>query len=197
VSKWVFETRTDAWHRLAGRKQLGRPRGRGRCNSGARKTAMLRRFSAAEPGTAERPQAHSREPAQVAETPVARAPSRGERPHRQHGLAIRVRRGYATRSPQAAAPCRSARAWRSPTSATAFALDRAGARGPAVGRLRRHRNGSDRRRRAALPSVGVDGATIEIDVTWNGDPATPRYAQSRSAFASRPRADMIRCWTTS
>ena len=25
----------------------------------------------------------------------------------------------------------------------------------------------------------VDGATIEIDVTWNGDPSTPRYAQSR------------------
>ena len=30
----------------------------------------------------------------------------------------------------------------------------------------------------------VDGATIEIDVTWNGDPAKPRYAQSRGAFGT-------------
>jgi HK97 family phage portal protein len=29
----------------------------------------------------------------------------------------------------------------------------------------------------------VDGATIEIDPAWNGDPAKPRYAQSRSGFA--------------
>jgi HK97 family phage portal protein len=29
----------------------------------------------------------------------------------------------------------------------------------------------------------VDGATIEIDVTWDGDPAKPRYAQSRGALA--------------
>jgi phage portal protein BeeE len=30
----------------------------------------------------------------------------------------------------------------------------------------------------------VDGATIQIDVTWDGDPATPRYAQSRGAFGA-------------
>ena len=30
----------------------------------------------------------------------------------------------------------------------------------------------------------VDGATIEIDVTWNGDPAKPRYAQSRGGLYS-------------
>jgi HK97 family phage portal protein len=28
----------------------------------------------------------------------------------------------------------------------------------------------------------VDGATIQIDVTWDGDPATPRYAQSRGSL---------------
>jgi HK97 family phage portal protein len=31
----------------------------------------------------------------------------------------------------------------------------------------------------------VDGATIQIDVTWNGDPATPRYAQSRGLLATQ------------
>ena len=31
----------------------------------------------------------------------------------------------------------------------------------------------------------VDGATIQIDVTWNGDPATPRYAQSRGNLATQ------------
>jgi HK97 family phage portal protein len=30
----------------------------------------------------------------------------------------------------------------------------------------------------------VDGATIEIDGAWNGDPAKPRYAQARAAFAN-------------
>jgi HK97 family phage portal protein len=30
----------------------------------------------------------------------------------------------------------------------------------------------------------VDGATIQIDVTWDGDPAKPRYAQSRGAFGA-------------
>jgi HK97 family phage portal protein len=30
----------------------------------------------------------------------------------------------------------------------------------------------------------VDGATIQIDVTWDGDPANPRYAQSRGAFGA-------------
>jgi phage portal protein BeeE len=37
----------------------------------------------------------------------------------------------------------------------------------------------------------VDGATIEIDVTWNGDPATPRYAQSRSAFGITTAAQTL------
>jgi HK97 family phage portal protein len=31
----------------------------------------------------------------------------------------------------------------------------------------------------------VDGATIQIDVTWNGDPATPRYAQSRGQLSTQ------------
>ena len=31
----------------------------------------------------------------------------------------------------------------------------------------------------------VDGATIQIDVTWNGDPAAPRYAQSRGNLATQ------------
>jgi HK97 family phage portal protein len=31
----------------------------------------------------------------------------------------------------------------------------------------------------------VDGATIEVDVTWNGDPASPRYAQATQGFGNR------------
>ncbi|HEV2646878.1 MAG TPA: phage portal protein [Acidobacteriaceae bacterium] len=31
----------------------------------------------------------------------------------------------------------------------------------------------------------VDGATVEVDVTWDGDPAKPRYAQSRGGLATR------------
>jgi HK97 family phage portal protein len=31
----------------------------------------------------------------------------------------------------------------------------------------------------------VDGATIEIDVTWNGDPVKPRYAQATQGFAQK------------
>ncbi|HXE07749.1 MAG TPA: phage portal protein [Acidobacteriaceae bacterium] len=31
----------------------------------------------------------------------------------------------------------------------------------------------------------VDGATIEIDVTWNGDPAKPRYAQAAEGLAQK------------
>jgi phage portal protein BeeE len=31
----------------------------------------------------------------------------------------------------------------------------------------------------------VDGATIEIDVTWDGDPAKPRYAQARGGLATK------------
>ncbi len=31
----------------------------------------------------------------------------------------------------------------------------------------------------------VDGATIEIDVTWNGDTAKPRYAQATHGFAQK------------
>ena len=37
----------------------------------------------------------------------------------------------------------------------------------------------------------VDGATIQIDVTWNGDPAKPRYAQSRSPFGVAPAQKLI------
>jgi HK97 family phage portal protein len=31
----------------------------------------------------------------------------------------------------------------------------------------------------------VDGATIEIDVTWNGDPGKPRYAQATEGFGPK------------
>ncbi len=31
----------------------------------------------------------------------------------------------------------------------------------------------------------VDGATIEIDITWSGDPAKPRYAQATEGFAQK------------
>src|ERR1022692_1899538 len=31
----------------------------------------------------------------------------------------------------------------------------------------------------------VDGATIEIDSTWDGDPAKPRYAQSQGGLGKK------------
>ena len=37
----------------------------------------------------------------------------------------------------------------------------------------------------------VDGATIEIDVTWNGDPARPRYAQATSAIGTKKLIPML------
>jgi HK97 family phage portal protein len=37
----------------------------------------------------------------------------------------------------------------------------------------------------------VDGATIEIDVTWDGDPAKPRYAQSRGPFGALGAAQKL------
>jgi HK97 family phage portal protein len=37
----------------------------------------------------------------------------------------------------------------------------------------------------------VDGATIEIDVTWDGDPAKPRYAQSRSRFGAQDAIPLL------
>jgi HK97 family phage portal protein len=37
----------------------------------------------------------------------------------------------------------------------------------------------------------VDGATIEIDVTWDGDPSKPRYAQSRSNLATQNSVPLL------
>ena len=37
----------------------------------------------------------------------------------------------------------------------------------------------------------VDGATIEVDVTWNGDPAKPRYAQAASALGQKKLIPMM------
>jgi hypothetical protein len=40
----------------------------------------------------------------------------------------------------------------------------------------------------------VDGASIEIDVTWDGDPGKPRYAQAQGGLGKRPSS---LCSTTS
>jgi HK97 family phage portal protein len=37
----------------------------------------------------------------------------------------------------------------------------------------------------------VDGATIEIDVTWNGDPAQARYAQAAGAFGAKKMVPLL------
>ena len=37
----------------------------------------------------------------------------------------------------------------------------------------------------------VDGATIEIDSTWDGDPAKPRYAQSRGNLGTQKRTPLL------
>ena len=37
----------------------------------------------------------------------------------------------------------------------------------------------------------VDGATIEVDVTWNGDPAKPRYAQAASGLGQKKLIPML------
>lgn len=37
----------------------------------------------------------------------------------------------------------------------------------------------------------VDGATIEIDLNWNGDPAQPRYAQSAGQLATRKPTPLL------
>jgi len=37
----------------------------------------------------------------------------------------------------------------------------------------------------------VDGATIEIDVTWNGDSAKPRYAQATAGFSQKKLVPLL------
>jgi HK97 family phage portal protein len=189
---------TDAWHRLAGRKQLGAAAGdAGDATQGARKTAMLP--SILSPLNQGRPNRTPKPtPANLrkfAETPVARRAINVVKDRiASMDWQIRVRRGYSNAEvPEAAARMQILRrCLEEPNVSDSFrtlieqALEDLLVGG--FGAIEMEATGDAER---PFHLWAVDGATIEIDVTWNGGPATPRYAQSRSAFGITTAAQTL------
>ena len=179
----------DAWHRLAGRRELSADaRDAGDATQGARKTAMLPSIlsplSQGRPNRTPKPT-----PANLrkfAETPVARRAINVVKDRiASMDWQIRVRRGYSSAEvPDAAARMQVLRrCLEEPNVSDSFrtlieqALEDLLVGG--FGAIEMEATGDAER---PFHLWAVDGATIEIDVTWNGDPAQPHYAQSRSAF---------------
>ena len=185
---------TDAWHRLAGRKQLAAATGdAGDATQGARKTAMLPSIlSPLNQGQGRPNRTPKPTPANLrkfAETPVARRAINVVKDRiASMDWQIRVRRGYsAAEVPDAAARMQVLRrCLEEPNVGDSFrtlveqALEDLLVGG--FGAIEMEATGDAER---PFHLWAVDGATIEIDVTWNGDPAQARYAQAAGAFGAK------------
>jgi HK97 family phage portal protein len=174
----------NAWHKLSGAAPIAA------AAEGQRKTAPLP--SILTPYNPNRTNATPKPtPANLrkfAETPVARRAINVVKDKiASMDWSIRVRRGYtAAAVPDAAARILALRrSLEEPNQSDSFrtlieqALEDLLVGG--FGAIEMESTGDDERPFHLWP---VDGATIQIDVTWDGDPATPRYAQARSAFAA-------------
>jgi HK97 family phage portal protein len=182
---------TDAWHKLAGRKELDADAGD--ATRGARKTAMLPSIlSPLNQGQGRPNRTPKPTPANLrkfAETPVARRAINVVKDRiASMDWQIRVRRGYSgAEVPEAAARMQVLRrCLEEPNVSDSFrtlieqALEDLLVGG--FGAIEMEATGDELR---PFHLWAVDGATIEIDVTWNGDPATPRYAQSRGNLGTQ------------
>jgi HK97 family phage portal protein len=181
----------DAWHRLAGRRELDADAGSAAdATPGARKTAMLPSIlSPLSQGQGRPNRTPKPTPANLrkfAETPVARRAINVVKDRiASMDWQIRVRRGYSSPEvPDAQARMQVLRrCLEEPNVSDSFrtlieqALEDLLVGG--FGAIEMEATGDAER---PFHLWAVDGATIEIDVTWNGDPRQPHYAQSRSAF---------------
>ena len=180
---------TDAWHRLAGRKTLDAAAGD--ATQGARKTAMLP--SILSPLNQGRPNRTPKPtPANLrkfSETPVARRAINVVKDRiASMDWQIRVRRGYSgAEVPEAAARMQILRrCLEEPNVSDSFrtlieqALEDLLVGG--FGAIEMEATGDAQR---PFHLWAVDGATIEIDVSWNGDPAQARYAQAAGGIGTK------------
>jgi HK97 family phage portal protein len=166
---------------------------------GARKTAALPAiFTPYNPGRVHHNATPKPTPANLrrfAETPIARRAINVVKDKiASMDWQIRVRRGYSAAGvPDAAARIQALRrSLEEPNASDSFrtlieqALEDLLVGG--FGAIEMEATGDEARPFHLWP---VDGATIEIDVTWDGDPATPRYAQSRGPLAMQKSIPLL------
>jgi HK97 family phage portal protein len=159
----------------------------------ARKTAALPAiftpYNPARANTSSTPKPTPANLRRFAETPIARRAINVVKDKiASMDWSIRVRRGYsAAEVPDASARIQALRhSLEEPNASDSFrtlieqALEDLLVGG--FGAIEMESTGDDARPFQLWP---VDGATIEIDVTWNGDPAIPRYAQSRGPLPTQ------------
>ncbi|MFI4880864.1 MAG: phage portal protein [Steroidobacterales bacterium] len=176
----VRETMKDAWQRLAGVKAEA-----GDATTGERKTAMLPAiFSPYNPARGGQNALPKPTPANLrkfAETPVVRRAINVVKDKiASMDWQVRVRRGYAGAVEDAAARMRVLRqCLEEPNTADSFrvlweqVLEDLLVGG--FGAVEMEATGDPAR---PFHLWAVDGATIQIDSRWDGDPAKPRYAQA-------------------
>ena len=181
---------TSTWSKLAGTEHIDAAAGD--ADRGERKTAMLPSilspYSQGRAGMNATPRPTAVNLRKFAETPVARRAINVVKDKiASMDWQVRIRRGYdAAEVPDAAARMNTLRqCLEEPNISDSFrtlfeqVLEDILVGG--FGSVEMESTGDDLR---PFHLWAVDGATIEIDVTWNGDPAKPRYAQSRGGLYS-------------
>ena len=181
----------DAWSKLAGVERVSAAAGDAK---GERKTAMLPSilspYSPGRAGQNTTPRPTAANLRKFAETPVARRAINVVKDKiASMDWKIKLRRGYSDIAvPDAAARMQLLRrCLEEPNASDSFrtvmeqALEDLLVGG--FGAIEMEATGDVER---PFHLWAVDGATIEIDVNWDGDPAKPHYAQSRSAFGTTP-----------
>ena len=185
---------TDAWKSLAGveRASLAAGDAGGGATRGERKTAMLPSilspYSPGRAGQNTTPRPTAANLRKFAETPVARRAINVVKDKiASMDWKIKLRRGYSDVAvPDAQARMQTLRrCLEEPNVSDSFrtlieqALEDLLVGG--FGAIEMEATGDAER---PFHLWAVDGATIEIDVAWNGDPAKPHYAQSRGGFGA-------------
>jgi HK97 family phage portal protein len=182
---------SHAWHRLTGVDAAS-------AETAQRKTTPLPAILS--PYTGSRTQNSTPKPTpanlrKFAETPVARrATNLVKDKIACMDWSVRLRRGYtATDVPDASARIHALRcALAEPNASDSFrtlfeqVLEDLLVGG--MGAIEMESTGDDAQPFRLYP---VDGATIEIDLNWNGDPAQPRYAQSAGQLSARKPTPLL------
>jgi HK97 family phage portal protein len=188
---------TDAWQRLAAVEKLDAAAGD--AIKGERKTAMLPSilspYSAGRAGQNVTPKPTAVNLRKFAETPVARRAINVVKDKIAcMDWKIRLRRGYSDADvPNAAARMQVLRrCLEEPNVGDSFrtlfeqVLEDILVGG--FGAVEMDGTGDQQR---PFHLWAVDGATIEIDVAWDGDPAKPRYAQARGNLATQKHIPLL------
>jgi HK97 family phage portal protein len=185
---------TDAWQRLAQAEQLEAAGADvGDATRGERKTMMLPSilspYSAGRTGQNVTPKPTAANLRKFAETPVARRAINVVKDKiASMDWKIRLRRGYSNADvPDAAERVQVLRRCLeepnvSDSFRTVFEQVLEDLLVGGFGAVEMEATGDAQR---PFHLWAVDGATIEIDVTWDGDATKPRYAQSRGGLATR------------